>query len=388
MPVSPWFHPVAALDSPVIQRKAGCACGGGCPGCKEKLDDRHVQTKLAISTPGDQWEQEADRVAERVTHMPTPSVPDKCTARTESALPIRRARDSSAGPNLSVSDNFLSALGHGAPLDAATRNYFEPRFGADFGNVRVHADGEAAASARAISARAYTLGRRIVFGTGEYRPQTDEGRSLLAHELTHVVQQSRNVPGGARIQRACGPAAIGTPAGCTPVSGDAVGERFLFAVDCDSLLVPGEQARLELFADTIADGETIEIHGYASTDGDASLNESLSCARALRAQSIIQSILTGKGVSAAVGVFMHGATYRPESCGTAQRRHRQTRRRAAVVASARTFTAGTCAAGAGARELHPLPDGDGERPYHRCANVDQRCGSQDSCLRGRNGVPR
>jgi hypothetical protein len=77
----------------------------------------------------------------------------------------------------------------GASLDAATRGFMEPRFGHSFAAVRVHTDGRAAASARAVAARAYTVGRHLVFGTGEYAPHTTKGRGLLAHELTHVVQQ-------------------------------------------------------------------------------------------------------------------------------------------------------------------------------------------------------
>ena len=69
------------------------------------------------------------------------------------------------------------------------RSYFEPRFGHDFSQVRVHADAEATSAARAVQARAYTFGRNIVFGDGEYAPETPAGRRLLAHELTHVVQQ-------------------------------------------------------------------------------------------------------------------------------------------------------------------------------------------------------
>jgi hypothetical protein len=79
----------------------------------------------------------------------------------------------------------------GQPLDAGTRAFMEPRFGHDFSQVRVHADSRAAESARAASALAYTLGRDIVFGAGHYAPGTSEGRRLLGHELTHVVQQQR-----------------------------------------------------------------------------------------------------------------------------------------------------------------------------------------------------
>jgi Domain of unknown function (DUF4157) len=77
----------------------------------------------------------------------------------------------------------------GQPLDASTRAFMEPRFGHDFSNVRVHADGRAAESAKAVSALAYTVGPHVVFGTGEYGPDTDRGRQLVAHELVHVVQQ-------------------------------------------------------------------------------------------------------------------------------------------------------------------------------------------------------
>jgi hypothetical protein len=77
----------------------------------------------------------------------------------------------------------------GQSLDSATRAFFEPRFGHDFGRVRVHADAGAADAARAVNARAYTAGRDIVFGAGEYAPQATQGRRLLAHELAHVVQQ-------------------------------------------------------------------------------------------------------------------------------------------------------------------------------------------------------
>ncbi len=234
----------------------------------------------------------------------------------------------------------------GQPLDAVTRAFMEPRFGHDFSGVRVHTDAKAAESARVVNALAYTVGWDVVFGAGQYMPGNRTSRRLLVHELTHVVQQKdatlqgnltvgaadddyereankiadvvnndqaqSNSPylarqGSAHLQRTCGPTAIGTPAGCTPVSGDTLGERFLFAVNCDDFLRPAEQTRLELFADTIANGERIEIHGYASIDGDPTFNENLSCARALKAQAIIQFILTGKGVAASVSVFMHGA---------------------------------------------------------------------------------
>lgn len=78
----------------------------------------------------------------------------------------------------------------GQPLDPATRAFFEPRFGYDFSQVRLHTDAKAAQSARALNALAYTVGRNVAFGTGQYAPGTVGGAKLLAHELTHVAQQA------------------------------------------------------------------------------------------------------------------------------------------------------------------------------------------------------
>jgi hypothetical protein len=91
----------------------------------------------------------------------------------------------------------------GQPLDAETRAFMEARFGHDFGQVRVHTDARAAESARAVNAAAYTVGRDIVFAPGHFAPGTQAGRHLLAHELTHVVQQAPGVaPASSLVQRA------------------------------------------------------------------------------------------------------------------------------------------------------------------------------------------
>jgi hypothetical protein len=81
----------------------------------------------------------------------------------------------------------------GQTLESSTRAFMEPRLGYDFSQVRVHTDSVAADSARAVNARAYTVGRDMVFGAGRYAPNTSEGQQLLAHELTHVVQQRGGV---------------------------------------------------------------------------------------------------------------------------------------------------------------------------------------------------
>ena len=87
----------------------------------------------------------------------------------------------------------------GQPLDTGTRVFMEQRFGHDFSNVRIHADSRAAASARAVNALAYTVGSDVVFDARQYGPETLAGRKLLAHELTHVIQQA---PGGRALMPA------------------------------------------------------------------------------------------------------------------------------------------------------------------------------------------
>ena len=95
---------------------------------------------------------------------------------------------SQVNPNLE--SRIHSLKGGGQLLSENDRAFFEPRFGRDFSQVRLHTDTQAAESARAVNSRAFTVGQDVVFGAGQYAPGTSEGRRLMAHELTHVVQQS------------------------------------------------------------------------------------------------------------------------------------------------------------------------------------------------------
>jgi len=104
--------------------------------------------------------------------------------------------------------------GGGAPLLAPVREFFEPRFGADFAGVRVHTDARAAEAARSVNAQAFTLGRDIVFNAGHYAPETPAGRRLLAHELTHVIQQG----GSGSLKRQAEPRAEEPPGAELPIS--------------------------------------------------------------------------------------------------------------------------------------------------------------------------
>lgn len=199
-----------------------------------------IRAKLAVSQPGDRYEREADQVAEQIAHMPDPCLEPPAdpgsTARggsvqvrpladqitplaqrqaetedkeeEEEALLVRRqattcaecedeepmqAKSASTGarqPSPHLETQIRSLRGGGQPLDTNTRARMEPRLGHDFSQVRVHSDFQAATSAQALGARAFTVGRDVFFGAGEYAPATGKGTRLLAHELTHVVQSS------------------------------------------------------------------------------------------------------------------------------------------------------------------------------------------------------
>ena len=203
---------VAPVQRGLLQRK--CACGasasgltGECEDCRKKKM-MGLKTKLRINEPGDFYEQEADRVAEQV--LAKPAHPDVRSA----PLRIQRFAGQSSGQMGAAPASVDRALASsGRPLEPALRQDMESRFGHDFSTVRVHSGAAAEQSARDVNAHAYTVGHNIAFGAGRYAPATHEGRRLLAHELVHVVQQSR-VEGGV-VQR--------QPAGKT----DATYERLV-----------------------------------------------------------------------------------------------------------------------------------------------------------------
>ena len=159
-----------------------------------------IQAKLAVSRPGDMDEQEADRVAAAVvSSVSSPVVQRKCSAcasgatcpkcEEEQGSVVKRKTDNAAkGPASIASYNSLG-LGAGQPLEASTRALMERSLDHDFRDVRVHTDSRAAESAASINAHAYTIGQHMAFGAGQYMPDTNEGKRLLAHELVHVIQQ-------------------------------------------------------------------------------------------------------------------------------------------------------------------------------------------------------
>lgn len=328
-----------------------------------------LQAKLAVNHPGDQYEQEADRVADQVMRMPVagmgalalapPAAPTlqrkcACSGSGESGgscsecaekKELQRSADTPSpvpeAPPI-VNDVIRSP---GEPLDAATRAFMEPRFGYDFSRTRVHIGGPAARSASAVNARAYTVGERLVFAEGQYQPRAASGQQLIAHELAHVVQQSRaralapqraiSEPGDAseqeaesaartvtnggreipriasspvfRLQRTCG-AALGKPKkDCTDSDTGIIGMQFLFDLGCDTLRT-FEVNHLAQIVKTIPHGAPLNVHGYASVDGEAGGNRDLSCHRANKLAALI---LAARPDCNIYETFRHGAQKGP-----------------------------------------------------------------------------
>ena len=179
-----------------------------------------IQAKLAINKPGDEYEQEADRVAEQVMRMPGPKLRRVCPcgggcpkcqtnqpSQEQERLHTKRVNASNTGRIAAPPSVHQVLLSPGQPLDPATRASMETRFGYDFCGVRVHLGGSAEKSVEDVNAHAYTVGQHIVFGEGQFALGNRKGRRLLAHELTHVVQQSQADRTSAvtlRVQRAPG----------------------------------------------------------------------------------------------------------------------------------------------------------------------------------------
>ena len=188
------------------------------------LHSTGAQVKLTIGQPGDKYEQEADRVADAVMHMPepgvqrqvepeeeeeeeeilqtkplvdqiTPFVQRQVEEEEEEMLQAKSREDSTPEVSNDLESQINAIKGGGRPLAESERAYFEPRFGTDFSQVRVHTDTWADESARVVNARAFTVGQHIVFREGHYAPGTSSGQHLLAHELVHTVQQAGGLQG-------------------------------------------------------------------------------------------------------------------------------------------------------------------------------------------------
>lgn len=348
-PRSPADQPARAQASKQASTRphGACSCGGSCPRCNAPL-----QRKATVNTPGDAAEHEADAVADRVMRMAEappvgaapPAIQRKCAACEEDDDKKLQRKESGSGDALDTGSALRAAASGGTPLPREARAFFEPRFGRDLGDVRVHDDAGSASAARDVQAHAYTVGSDIVFGAGQYAPATQAGRSLLAHELAHVLQQAGGSRSGASanagIQRQAAPAngeverdsegdaadqsrnsalksdlvpvpGLDEPGQCPGRTGlgnvapdppcasgaQAVdGTVILFCEDSDAFLDRGEANNLRALAQRQAHGAQFQVQAHSSMEGPGttaqarSYNENLSCHRAKRAAHLLMDV--------------------------------------------------------------------------------------------------
>ncbi len=209
------------------------------------LRSRIIQPKLTVSHPDDEYEREADEVADRVMRMvetgpisgAQPKVQRKCATCDEeenfqaisslqsieggeeepefAAMPVQRKAEfgAVAGSSLPVVDRLRGTQSGGELLPSGTRHSMEAAFGRDFSRVRVHRDGAAAELSHQLSALAFTHGNHVYFGKGKFAPEESSGKRLLAHELAHVVQQGQAAPrNGQDVARTATPLQTAPPA--------------------------------------------------------------------------------------------------------------------------------------------------------------------------------
>jgi len=150
-----------------------------------------LQSKLSINEPGDKYEQQANAAADKVAGIANRS--SHRGAIADNITPVSQYKGKS---KIRVSDDLTEKIvshhGGGNSLDQKTRSLMGKEFGADFSKVRIHTDPDAVDMNRALGARAFTVGADIYFNSGEFDPDTGKGKMLLAHELTHTVQQKNN----------------------------------------------------------------------------------------------------------------------------------------------------------------------------------------------------
>jgi hypothetical protein len=185
------------------------------PGLSLSMYNHLVQPKLEINSPGGRYEQEADAMAYSVmrtsstnaavkpaTGLIGRSVQRKCTECEEEEKKKLMRKTEGTGYGINASPALVSSInaskGGGSPLPQETRDFMENAFSRDFSRVRVHADSVASEMSKGIGAKAFTTGNDIYFKSGQYNTESAEGKKLLAHELTHVVQQENS---GYRISK-------------------------------------------------------------------------------------------------------------------------------------------------------------------------------------------
>jgi hypothetical protein len=176
----------ASSSSPLISGVRGSAVGAmSAPHGRVNAiyPTRVASAAIRVSSPSDPAEREAEAVARSISQVALPRTQQVASAS------VHRKADSSATVAGAETQEIRASMASGVPLPQDIRGFMEPRFKADFSGVRIHTDERAAALARRLSARAFTFGGHIFFAKGQFRPETREGVELIAHELTHTIQQ-------------------------------------------------------------------------------------------------------------------------------------------------------------------------------------------------------
>ncbi len=187
---------------------APAPAGAAAPGPESSLIRQtspvRVQTEMRVSSPSDPAEQEAQSVGKTIARMPDPDAKPPRVEAGASGVAQRRESGGEADP--SVLTELRASSSGGSALPADVRSFMEPRFRADFSGVRIHTDARAARLSAALGARAFTIGRDVYFARGQFRVDSPDGWELIAHELTHTIQQ-----GGVRRPPPAQPAAAPSP---------------------------------------------------------------------------------------------------------------------------------------------------------------------------------
>jgi uncharacterized protein DUF4157 len=178
---------------------------------KENFQPISIQRKLTVGAVDDPLEDEADNMADKVMRMPEQNfIQRKCThceeeekAQRKPLVSFIQKKENSINNNSITGDNISSQIrstkGSGNSLPGLTKTFMESRFGADFSNINIHSDNNAAELSNQLNAQAFTVGNNIYFNEGKYQPESFEGKKLLAHELTHTLQQKTSH----QLQRSC-----------------------------------------------------------------------------------------------------------------------------------------------------------------------------------------
>ena len=227
-----------------------------------------VQGKLRIGSSNDEYEQQADRAAEQVIRTVEPGAPQNGLP----LMPLAEREIEGTATSLAVPAIVNSVLSSpGQPLDSRTYEFMKQRFGCDFSPLRVHADAQAAASAQALHARAYTVGRDVVFGQGQYAPTTTDGKHLIAHEMAHVLQQENSTPSIMKFGLGLGlggctvpPEECRHPTGYSIGPGTAVRDLERFGMEESPRIIEGESLNQVLVKELIT--QTIDSYSVLSWD--------------------------------------------------------------------------------------------------------------------------